>query len=101
MHNTCSWGVCPTHLEPDVPLSLNDLYLHCTLLLGPLDLGYHELHMVSKLHLLLLRVIVEGDHSQLARLTRVVDVATAFRPAARGGEEKERGEVTNSGEEGS
>ena len=41
--------------------------------------------MVSKLHLLLCGVIVEGHHSQLARLTRVVDVATAFRPAARGG----------------
>ena len=83
-----SWSVCLTHLEPDIPLSLNDLHPHSTLFPGPLDLGYHELDPVPKLHLLLLGVIVEGDHTQLARLPRVVDAATAFRSAMGRGEGK-------------
>ena len=63
MHSALGWSDNPTHLEPDVSLSLKDLQCHCTLLLGPLDLGDHELDAVPKLHFLFLRVKVEGDHS--------------------------------------
>ena len=91
------------YLESDVPLSLDDLQLHCTLLLGALHLGNHELHVVSILHLLLLGVVVERDHSQLATLASVVDVTTHFRPAAKWREVEEMrggggGGVWSSGE---
>ena len=92
MHSASGWSDSPTHLELVVPLSLKDLQAYCTLFLGSLDLGNHELDAVPKLHLLLFWVKIEGDHPQLASLARVVDDATAFRPATgrggrRGGQE--------------